>query len=315
MRVLPALLLLVLLQCASASFVLGHLDTDLPSRVVRMQPFGPGVAPPSPQPPVAIECNPTCVITALWVDRDSQTLFSATRSPLGTSGALSRGSRFLWVFGDLVQGDVVGLTGSHAVRSPSLYWVWRPTAPTSPPFNNRPALYRVPLLGGIPEVVTLNAQPCLQMTSVGDTLFCLGLDGHFYSYALTLPNGPFVELSVPGLPVNETLVGFVAARGSVLLVATASRLVYRSDRPASQVPRVLPANMTSPWSPTLYDEATDRLTVSLGGQVVQYVGVDAFWANNGTVWGPTSLRVVAFSVASLPGVVAVSILLMAMMLL
>lgn len=109
-------------------------------------------------------------------------------------------------------GRVWGLTGSRALYSPSIYWVWEPSSVTAPPYNNRPALYRLPIYGGIPEIVTLHALPCQQMSIVDVALRCLA-NGVIYAFDLRRPNSAYEPLEQLG----NTTVAFVNSRQLVAL--------------------------------------------------------------------------------------------------
>ncbi len=253
------------------------------------------------------------------VFRNTQSFFS-TESLAGGSGGIHIGGRPIWVYGGLIAGGIYGMAGSRALNSPSIYWVWRPTAPTSPPFNNMPALYRVPWNGGVPEVriglfmvlmcasggacdtwavrqvVTLHAELCKQMTIIDDNLYCLSIAGSFFKvrrcltaikfallhttsrlcllifaaqFVLTKPNSIFAPMSV-AVPANPR--GFVASRSGVLFVHGGDGRLYRSDM-APSVSVALPINLTSPWAPTLYNAPTDRLLMSIGAQLHEFVGL------------------------------------------
>jgi hypothetical protein len=153
------------------------------------------------------------------------------------------------------------MTGSRALFSPSIYWVWNPTRPSSPPHTGLPTLYRVPFYGGIPEVVTLHATLCEQMSIVDVVLYCLTVGGEFYRYSLDRPNSAFqlmaFNVSAP--------VGFVASREHVLFALSATDgLLYRSDLAFGGGGVALPSGWNSPWAPTLFNPPTNTIAFALG---------------------------------------------------
>lgn len=63
---------------------------------------------------------------------------------------------------------------------------------------------------------------------------------------------------------------------------------------------------TSPWGAPLYNVATDTFVASVGGEILQWVGMEALWSDllngspsNATTLGVTALVVEAFSAAQM----------------
>lgn len=109
--------------------------------------------------------------------------------------------------------SVQGFTGARVLNSPSIFYVWSPSSSSSPPHTNQPALYRIPFYGGIPEVVTLHAPLCSQISVVGLFLYCLDVNDQFSRFALSRPNSAFLPLDW-GLNAS----GFVVSREFVVYV-------------------------------------------------------------------------------------------------
>ena len=245
-------------------------------------------------------------ITGTWMDFESQTLFVATRAEsgcgrIGRTSVPDGSSRGIYWFGGSIAGVVYGLTGSRALLSPSIYWVWDPTASSSPPHTGRPTLYRMPLLGGYPEVVTLHARRCVQMTIVKQSLFCL--EPNLVSFFnLALPNSAFVPVSMPS---DFPYQGLVAARDESLYLLGASGRLYSSSRNESIL---FPTNLDAQqWGVNVYSPPTDCLLLRAeNGVLWQWIGLDSFWSDlltqNETAsairLGNTSLWVSVFSGAN-----------------
>ncbi len=305
------LLWAVLLSAAAAQseggFLLGMLPGDRES-VVRALGYG-GRA--SSAPSVVLDAGDSNV-TGSWVDFESQTLFVSTRNGDGVGNILRVGydpaaSRAIYWYGGSVAGVIWGLTGAHVLRSPSVFWVWQPTGAASPPYTGRPTLYRMPLLGGMPEVVTLHAKLCEQMSIAGEALYC-SANGTMFWFDLTRPNSAFLPLALPDAVARDKAQGFVASREGVLFVLGLSGRLHRVE--SANV------SQTTPWPsavlsrtffcPGSYNAPTDRLAlISANETALFWIGMESFWRD--AVAGTTSravavspnstlgLRVVAFS--------------------
>jgi hypothetical protein len=294
-------LIVVAVRASNDGFVIGAFTGENSSLVLRSQAYG------SAATPLAISClnnnQVECVVVSLWVDEVSRSVYYVTRSRDGSSGSIVRGGQYIWQYQGSISGSINGFSGSRSLNSPSVYYVWNPTASTSPPFNSAPALFRIPLLGGIPEVVTLHAVLCSQMTIIDTVLYCLSSTGKpsMYSNSIAKPNSAFT----PTFVTMMSPIAFVASREHVLFVLSGTDgRIYRSDTGESR--EIAVANFSSLWSPTLYNEPTNRFTCSVNGQVVQIVGMESVWnwikdgvvgLNNGTTLGATALNVIAFSCA------------------
>jgi hypothetical protein len=309
--------LLLALACVSAAqeeggFLLGAYPEDGAS-VVRALGYETRVTPSAEVVLNASSAN----VTGAWVDSDSQTLFVSTRNAEGGGNILRVGYgwpsvRAIYWYGGSVAGVIWGLTGAHVLRSPSVFWVWQPTGSLSPPYNFMPALYRMPLLGGLPEIVTLHASLCAQMSIVQTSLYCAA-NGTMLGFDLTRPNSAFVPLVLPQAVASETVQGFIVSRERVLFVLSASGLLHRVEGSAAQS-ILWPAAMLSQssrelFAPSLYDEPTDRVAMTGRNETLLFwIGMESFWrdavagnASNALPVPPpfrTGLRVFAFSGAN-----------------
>ena len=307
------LLLAVVAAQDSGGFLLGSYLGDS-AATVRALGYGSRV---TPSAEVVLDTT-TANVTGAWVDFESQTLFVSTRAADGSGMILRAGygtpsARAIYWYGGTVAGVIWGLTGSHVLRSPSIFWVWQPTAASSPPYNNLPALYRMPLLGGMPEIVTLHAALCAQMSTVDTSLYCVA-NGTMVGFDLTRPNSAFVPLALPPPVAGQAVLGFVASRQQVLFLLSESGLLHRvqSGAPVQSVPwpsALLAPSSRALFGPALYNEPTDRLAMTgVNNTILFWIGMESFW--NDVVAGNMSsaltpppftnggLRVFAFSEAA-----------------
>lgn len=88
-------------------------------------------------------------------------------------------------------------------------------------------------------------------------------------------------MTLPSVPGSAR--GFVVSRQRVLFVQGDDGRLYRSDAPAGSASVALPRNTSSPWAPTLYNAPTDRLVLSVAGQLLQYTGMVSRRARIGAV--------------------------------
>ncbi len=277
-----AVLLALAAAQESGGFLLGSYVGDS-AATVRALGYGARVT----QSAAVVLDTTTANVTGAWVDFESQTLFVSTRTAEGSGTILRAGygvpsARAIYWYGGTVAGVIWGLTGAHVLRSPSVFWVWQPTGAASPPYNNLPALYRMPLLGGLPEIVTLHAALCAQMSIVRTALFCAA-NGTMFGFDLTRPNSAFVPLALPPAVAGEAVRGFIASREQVLFVLSASGLLHRveSGAPVQSVP--WPAGMLAPsarelFGPTQYNEPTDRVAMTGRNETLLFwIGMESFW--------------------------------------
>jgi hypothetical protein len=176
-------------------------------------------------------------------------------------------------------------------------------AASSPPYTNNPTLYRMPLLGGYPEVVTLHAERCEQMAIVELGLFCLA-NNTMFRFDMNKPNSAFLPIFSPP---NVEWRGFIASREHVLFMLSVSNILYRvAGNNFTQVAYPSYFDFEN-WGPNWYSPPTDRLLIrsNVAGELVTWEGMESFWEGitgnstvTGVVVGSTLLRVSAFSGAA-----------------
>ncbi len=163
----------------------------------------------------------------------------------------------------------------------------------------------MPLLGGLPEIVTLHAKLCSEMSIVGLSLYC-NANATLFKFDMSRPNSAFFPVVLPSVVASQRVVGFVASREQVLFVLAANRLLYRvegSNLDAAPFPTDLIG-----FSPSFYNEPTDRLLLpTRNNSFAEWIGMESFWlqvknssASTGFVIPPATrdgLALVGFSAA------------------
>jgi hypothetical protein len=138
--------------------------------------------------------------------------------------------------------------------------------------------YRMPLLGGLPEIVTLHAKLCSQMSIVSLTLYC-NANSTLFQFDLSRPNSAFFPALLPAPVSTASLASFVVSREQVLFVRTKEDILYRvsSDRKTVDA-RAWPVGLLR-FGPSFYNEPTNRLMLQTrNNSFLFWIGMESFWS-------------------------------------
>jgi hypothetical protein len=133
----------------------------------------------------------------------------------------------------------------------------------------------MPLLGGLPEIVTLHARLCSEMSIVGLSLYCNANSSLFF-FDMSRPNSAFLPVQLPN-NVSPVVTSFILSREKTLFVLGAGRSVLYRIQGSFAESAAWPSELLA-FGPTFYNEPTDRLMLpTTNNSFVMWIGMESFW--------------------------------------